>query len=116
MSTISVSDLEAMIKQVLSNSSPHTALSVTPGTFYWFFYSACCNHMTSDSTLFSSKRPDSHAPTIHTANGSHMNVSHIGHIFTSTLSFPHTYLISKLTLNLLSVGQLRELGLDLHFS
>uniref|UniRef100_A0A2N9H9Q2 Integrase catalytic domain-containing protein n=1 Tax=Fagus sylvatica TaxID=28930 RepID=A0A2N9H9Q2_FAGSY len=42
--------------------------------------------------------------------------SHIGTISSPDLTIPDTYLVPKLSLNLLSVGQLCELGLDLHFS
>lgn len=85
-------------KQVLSNSGTHhsTALSVTSGTSSWFFDSACCNHMTSDSTAFSSMSSNSHIPSIHTADGSHMPVSHVGHVSTSNLSLseiPISYLL-----------------------
>uniref|UniRef100_A0A2N9G3P5 Integrase catalytic domain-containing protein n=1 Tax=Fagus sylvatica TaxID=28930 RepID=A0A2N9G3P5_FAGSY len=39
-----------------------------------------------------------------------------GTISSPDLTIPDTYLVPKLSLNLLSVGQLCELGLDLHFS
>lgn len=116
--SISVSNLEAILKQVLSNSnnpSP-TALSVTSGTSSWFFDSACCNHMTSDLNAFSSKASASHIPDIHTADGSHMHVSHIGQVSTSNVTLSNTYLIPKLTFNLISVGQLCDLGLNVTFS
>ena len=45
-------------------------------------------------------------------NGSSMLVSHIGYVSVSNLSLSNTFLIPKLTLNLLSVGQLCELGLN----
>jgi hypothetical protein len=45
-----------------------------------------------------------------------MFVSHIGTISSPDLTISDTYLVPKLSLNLLSVGQLCELGLDLHFS
>uniref|UniRef100_A0A2N9G4E2 Integrase catalytic domain-containing protein n=1 Tax=Fagus sylvatica TaxID=28930 RepID=A0A2N9G4E2_FAGSY len=56
------------------------------------------------------------SPIIYTADSSHMSVSHIGTISSPDLTIPDTYLVPKLSLNLLSVGQLCELGLDLHFS
>jgi hypothetical protein len=113
-----MTDVEAIIQQVLAKSgtSHSTALSVTPGTSSWFFDSACCNHMTSDPTIFSSISSTSHTPTIHTADGSQMPVTHIGHVSTSHISLPETYLIPALTLNLISVGQLCELGLTITFS
>jgi hypothetical protein len=71
--------------------------------------------MSPDSQLFSSVIPTTHAPLIQTANGSHISVSHIGSVSTSTLSLSDTYLIPNLTLNLISIGQLCELGYDLWF-
>ncbi|KAG5542351.1 hypothetical protein RHGRI_022032 [Rhododendron griersonianum] len=102
---------------ILSESGKNsTALSAATGTSSWFFDSACCNHMTSDSAIFSSKSHASHAPAIQTADGSHIHATHMGHISTSTISLSDTYLIPKLTLNLISVGQLCELGLNVIFS
>ena len=43
-------------------------------------------------------------PTIYTANGSLMHVSHLGNISTPSLSISNVYHIPKLTHNLLSVG------------
>ena len=45
-----------------------------------------------------------------------MPVSHIGFVSTSNLSIGDTYLVHKLSLNIISVGQLCELGLELTFS
>ncbi|XP_031273389.1 uncharacterized protein LOC116131865 [Pistacia vera] len=112
--TLTTTDIEALIHQVLSQSS--SALSVTLGTSLWFFDSACCNHMTSNSTIFSQKSTLSPNPIIYTADGSHLSVSQIGSISYPTLSVDNTYLVPKLSLNLLSVGQLCELGLQLAFS
>uniref|UniRef100_A0A2N9IMR4 Retrovirus-related Pol polyprotein from transposon TNT 1-94-like beta-barrel domain-containing protein n=1 Tax=Fagus sylvatica TaxID=28930 RepID=A0A2N9IMR4_FAGSY len=71
--------------------------------------------MSPDSQLFSSVIPTTHAPLIQTANGSHISASHTGSVSTSTLSLSDTYLIPNLTLNLISIGQLCELGYDLWF-
>ncbi|KAG5545529.1 hypothetical protein RHGRI_017883 [Rhododendron griersonianum] len=115
--SISMHDLESILKQVSSHfGTPSTALSVTSGISSWFFDSACCNHMTSDSTIFSPKSTSSSMPVIHTADGSHMHVSHVGHVSTPNVSLPDSYLIPALTLNLISVGQLCELGLTVLFS
>ena len=45
-----------------------------------------------------------------------MSVSHISTISSPNLTIPDTYLVQKLSLNLLYISQLCELGLDLHFS
>ena len=71
--------------------------------------------MSPDSQLFSSVIPTTHAPFIQTANGSHIAASHIGSVSTPTLSLSDTYLILNVTLNLISIGQLCELGFDLWF-
>ena len=71
--------------------------------------------MSPDSQLFSSVIPTTHAPFIQTANGSHIIASHTGSVSTPTLSLSNIYFIPNLTLNLISVGQLREFGFDLWF-
>ena len=55
-------------------------------------------------------------PTIYTANGSPMHVSHLGNVSTLVLYVSNVYQILKLTHNLLSVGKLTELGFSLTFS
>jgi hypothetical protein len=72
--------------------------------------------MTSDSTIFSHKIALSPNPAIYTVDGSHTPISHIGSISTSNLFVSDIYLVPKLSLNLFSVGQLCELGLELKFS
>ena len=71
--------------------------------------------MSPDSQLFSYVILTTHAPFIQTANGSHIVASHTGSVSTPTLSLSDTYFIPNLTLNLISVGQLCELGFDLWF-
>jgi hypothetical protein len=65
--------------------------------------------------IFFSKSILSGSHNIYIANGSHLNVSHIGFVFTQQLFVSDTYLVPNLSLNLLSVGQLCELGLKLYF-
>ncbi|GKU96661.1 hypothetical protein SLEP1_g9872 [Rubroshorea leprosula] len=113
---LSIGNLETLIRQMISSSSTSTALPTIPGKVSWIFDSGCCNHMTSNSTLFSTLTPNTIAPPIHTADGSQMQVSQYGQVCTSTLTLPNTFLIPKLTFNLISVGQLCELGLELIFS
>ena len=72
--------------------------------------------MTTNIDHLSSTKPASFLPPIHTANGSQMNITHIGHTSASNLSLPETYYIPNLALNLISVGQLCEKGLDVNFS
>ena len=112
--SLTTADIEAVVQQVLSHTS--TALSVTSGKQPWFFDTACCNHMTHDESQFSDKALLEHPITIYTANGTPMPVSHKGTFFSPCLSLNYTFHISKLSLNLLSVGQLCELGIDLLFT
>jgi hypothetical protein len=72
--------------------------------------------MTPHTSHFSQKTPLAHSPVIYIADNSYMSVNYIGTISSPDLTIPDTYLVPKLSLNLLSVGQLCELGLDLHFS
>ena len=55
-------------------------------------------------------------PTITIANGSAMTVNHVGFISIPNLSVFDVFYVLKLHLNLLSVRQLIELGLNLLFS
>ena len=71
--------------------------------------------MTSSPVVVSSHTSTS-LPTIYTANGSPMHVSHLGNVSTPALSVSNIYQIPQLTHNLLSVGQLTELGFVLIFS
>jgi hypothetical protein len=72
--------------------------------------------MTPHASHFSQKTPLAPSPIIYTADSSHMSVSHIGTISSPDLTILDIYLVLKLSINLLSVGQLCELGPDLHFS
>ena len=117
-SSLSIADLQDMVNQVHlpSSSASNTALSTISGTSpTWLLDSACCNHMTSSPDVVPSHTSTS-LPTIYTANGSPMHVSHLGNVSTPTLSVSNVYQIPKLTHNLLSVGQLSELGFSLTFS
>ena len=116
LSSISVSDFGplvfTMVKQFLFISDKVFS-AVSDNT--WYFDFACCNHISLDSQLFSYVIPTTHAPLIQTTNRSHISVSYTGSVSTPTLSLSDTYLIPNLTLNLISVGQLCELGYDLWF-
>ena len=115
---LSIEDIHDMVNQVHlpSSSASNTALSTISGTSpTWHLDFACCNHMTSSPNVVSSHTSTS-LPTIYTANGSPMHVSHLGNVSTLALSVSNVYQIPQLTHNLLSVGQLTELGLFLTFS
>lgn len=90
-------------------------MSATSGNS-WYFDSGCYNHMTSDSTIFISKNSTSHTSLIKTVDGSQLHVTYIGLVFTFNLSLPSTFHIHKLTNNLIYVGQLCDIGLNVVFS
>ncbi|GKV32397.1 hypothetical protein SLEP1_g41007 [Rubroshorea leprosula] len=112
----SIGNLETLLRQMISSSSTSTALPTIPGKVSWIFDSGCCNHITSNSTLCSTLTPNTITPPIHIADGSQMQVSQYDQVSTSTFTLPNTFLILKLTFNLISVGQLCELRLELIFS
>ena len=113
----SLYDVESLLKTILlSSGNTNTALSTTSGNNAWYFDSGCCHHMTSNSQPFSSISSTSFASPIHTADGSPMNVSHNGSVSMPNLTLPDTFLIPQLNFNLISVGQLVDLGYDLTFS
>ncbi|KAK3022871.1 hypothetical protein RJ639_045961 [Escallonia herrerae] len=87
-----------------------SACSVASGTNPWLLDSACCNHMTSDSSLFSHKSSSLSRPPIHIAHGTALHTTHIGDISTPSLSLSHTFLIPSLAHNLISLGQLIDHG------
>ena len=110
--------LQDMVNQVYlpSSNASNTTLSTISGISpTWLLDSACCNHMTSSPDVVSSHTSTS-LPTIYTANGSPMHVSHLGNVSTPALFVSNIYQIPQLTHNLLSVGQLIELGFSLTFS
>uniref|UniRef100_A0A2N9J5L1 Uncharacterized protein n=1 Tax=Fagus sylvatica TaxID=28930 RepID=A0A2N9J5L1_FAGSY len=112
--TLTTDQLEDIITQALiraGNASSSSTLSVLPGKLSsWLLDSACCNHMTPYPSFFSHTSSARHAPNIHTANGSTMLVRSIGTVSTSKLSIFDVFHVPQLSYNLLSVGQLAELG------
>ena len=72
--------------------------------------------MTPDESQFSKKAPLEQPITIYAADGTPMTISHKGTISYPCLSLSDTFHILKLSLNLLFVGQLYELGIDLLFT
>ena len=112
--TLTIDQLENIIAQALihaGNASSSSALFVLPSKLSsWLLDSACCNQMTSYSSFFSHTSSACHAFTIHKANDSTMLVRSISTVSTSKLSIPNVFHVPKLSYNLLSVGQLAELG------
>ncbi|KAL4018546.1 hypothetical protein IC575_022144 [Cucumis melo] len=108
-----ISDLQSLLNQLISSSS--SALVVSSGN-RWLLDSACCNHMTSNYSLMNIPSPAKSLPPIYAADGNCMNITHIGTVNTPSMNLPHTYCVPNLTFNLVSVGQLCDLGLTVTFS
>ena len=118
--TISKDDLINIIANVIrmvGNASYSSYLSALSGMSptSWLMDSACCNHMTPHSSLFSELKPAPHPLNIRIANGSTMSDHNIGSISTSNLSVPRVFNVPNLSYNLFSMGQLAELGYRIIF-
>ena len=88
--TISRDDLINIITNVIrmvGNASYSSSLSALSGMFPtpWLMDSACCNHMTPHSPLFSDLKPAPHPLNIRTTNGSTMSGHNISSVSTSNL-------------------------------
>ena len=120
-STINLSptELQEIIAQAIrmaGNASLSTALSILPGKSQtWLFDSACCNHMTPHSSLFSKLDPAPHPLNTHIVDGSTMHGNSLGFVSTSNLSISGVFHVLDLPYNLCFVGQLAELGYRLIF-
>ncbi|TYK14661.1 Retrovirus-related Pol polyprotein from transposon TNT 1-94 [Cucumis melo var. makuwa] len=108
-----ISDLQSLLNHLISSSS--SALAVSPGN-RWLLDSGCCNHMTSNYSFMNTPSPTKSLPPIYAADDNCMNIIHMGTINTPSLNLPHTYCVPNLTFNLVSVGQLCDLGLIVSFS
>ena len=71
--------------------------------------------MTSDPSIFTSKTRHVIAPIVHIVDNSVIHVQNIRTINTPKLSISDIFHVPKVSLNLLSVDQLCELGVNIHF-
>ena len=117
MSTDDLKNIIANVIRMVDNASYSSSLLVLSGMSpsSRLMDSACCNHMTSHSSLFSELKPASHPLNIHTANGSTMSSRNIGSVSTSNLSVLGVFNVPNLSYNLFFVGQLAELGYRIIF-
>lgn len=83
--SVTINDIAALL---------NTAMSAT-SSISQFFDSGYCNHITSDSTIFTSKNPIFRPSSINTADDSQLHVSFIRTVATSNLSLPATFHILK---------------------
>ena len=117
MSTDDLKNIIANVIHMVGNASYSSFLSVLSGMSpsSWLMDSACCNHMTPHSSLFSELKPAPHPFNIRTANGSTMSGHNIGSVSTSNLSVLGVFNVPNLSYNLFSVGQLAELSYRIIF-
>ena len=94
----------------LSSSSPSSISSSL-----WVLDSGASHHMSPDLSSFVSLSPNS-SMSVMTANGTPMPLVGVGSIVTPSLSLSNGYDIPSLTLNLVSVSQLCQLGYSVSFS
>ena len=107
----------ANVIHMIGNASYSSSLSALSGMCppSWLMDSACCNHMTPQSSLFYKLKPAPYPLNIHTANGSTMSGHNIGYVSTSNLSVLGVFNVPDLYYNLFSVGQLAKLGYHIIF-
>ena len=96
----------------LSAYTSQASLSSTSqsGTNFWVLDSGASFHMTSNSSVLDSCRPLSHSRPVQTADGNLCHVTHQGNLNSSQFSVSDVSLAPKLSMNLISVGQLADLN------
>ena len=112
-------DIQAFLQQLQPDSgkSASQVLFVTPGnSLSWYCDSSYCNYTIYDSFVFSSKTRPIIAPIFHTVDNLIRHVQNIGIINTPKFSIYDVFRVPKVSLNLLFVSQLYELGIDVNFS
>ncbi|RVW73373.1 Retrovirus-related Pol polyprotein from transposon TNT 1-94 [Vitis vinifera] len=110
LSSTELQEIIAQAVRMVGNASLSTALSILPGKSQtWLFDSACCNHMTPHSSLFTNLDPAPHPLNIHIADGSTMHGNSLGFVSTSTLSVPGVFHVHDLSYNLIR-GRGKSLG------
>ena len=109
-STFSISrddfiNIIANVIRMVGNTSYSSSLLALSGMSptSWLMDSACCNHMTPHSSLFSELQHARYPLNICTANGSTMSGHNIGSVSTSNLSVPGVFNVPDLSYNLFSM-------------
>ena len=119
--TIFTDDLKNIIANVIrmvGNAPYSSSLSALSGMSpsSWLMDSACCNHMTPHSSIFSELKSAPHPLNIRIANGSTMSDHNIDSVSATNLSIPGVFNVPNLSYNLFSVGQLAELSYRIIFN
>lgn len=111
---------QSLSQNMTAPQSQHFAMSAPSisglNSPLWILDSGASYHMSHDCSSFISMSFDSRSPSILTADGTPLPLTGIGTIQTTHVSLPNVYCIPKLTMNLVSVGQLCDLGYLVHFS
>ena len=115
--TDDLKNIIANVIRMVSNASYSSSLSAlsSMSPFSWLMDSACCNHITPHSSLFSELKPAPHLLNNRITNSSTMSSHNIGSVSTFNLSVPGIFTIPDISYNLFSVGQLAELGYRIIF-
>jgi len=96
-----------MFASSFASQFPHSCSSMS--YFEWVLDSGALHHIPRDSSSFTSISPPPSIPII-TINGTSMPLASVGSIVTPHLSFLNVYLIPKIRLNLVFIGQLCDSG------
>ena len=81
----------------------------------WLLDSGASLHMTPDVSLLTSCRPPTHTTRVRIADGTPLPVSSIGHLSTDSFSVPAVSHVPRLSMSLMSVSQLTDLGCQVVF-
>ena len=117
ISTVNLQNIIANTIRMVDNASYSSSLLVSSGMSHssWLMDSACCNHLTPHSSLFSQLESASHPHNIRIANDSTIFGHNISFILTSNLSVPEVFNVHNISYNLFSVEQLAELSYRITF-
>ena len=117
ISTVNLQNIIANTIRMVDNASYSSSLLVSSGMSpsSWLMDSACCNHLTPHSSLFSQLESASHPHNIRIANDSTIFGHNISFILTSNLSVPEIFNVHNISYNLFSVEQLAELSYRITF-
>ena len=108
-----LSNLQSKLQQLqaISDGSVgcHVPLCSVSGVVVpWVLDSGASFHVTSDSSCLTSCRPVADDACVHTADGTPCKVTHKGTLSTSRFAVSDVSLAPKLSMNLMSVGQLAD--------
>ncbi|OEL34059.1 hypothetical protein BAE44_0004923, partial [Dichanthelium oligosanthes] len=101
----SSSNISVPVSAYMSASS-----TSNPGTAFWVLDLGASFHMTSNSSRLDSCQPITNTCCVQTADGNLCTVTHQGNLITSQFAVSDVALVPKLSMNLISIGQLADLN------